>query len=105
MRWPRTKPANSGSGPSAQDLAAATAAIETVESLPLPSMWAGQGLVDLAQGRGHWPAFAQSALVTGLAGTLVALSCRNAVREGLTLHPSDNRVELDRSRHALDMAA
>ena len=42
---------NSGSGPSAQDLAAATAAIETVESLPLPSMWAGQGLVDLAQGR------------------------------------------------------
>jgi precorrin-3B C17-methyltransferase len=26
-------------------------------------------------------------------------------REGLTLHPSDNRVELDRSRHALEMAA
>ena len=24
---------------------------------------------------------------------------------GLTLHPSDNRVELDRSRHALEMAA
>jgi len=26
-------------------------------------------------------------------------------REGLTLHPSDNRVEIDRSRHALQMAA
>ena len=26
-------------------------------------------------------------------------------REGLTLHPSDNRVELDRARAALDMAA
>lgn len=26
-------------------------------------------------------------------------------RAGLTLHPSDNRVEIDRSRHALDMAA
>ncbi|WP_299280912.1 precorrin-3B C(17)-methyltransferase [uncultured Tateyamaria sp.] len=30
---------------------------------------------------------------------------RIAPREGLTLHASDNRVELDRSRHALDMAA
>lgn len=26
-------------------------------------------------------------------------------RDGLTLHPSDNRVEIDRSRHALEMAA
>jgi precorrin-3B C17-methyltransferase len=26
-------------------------------------------------------------------------------REGLTLHPSDNRVEVDRANHALDMAA
>ena len=26
-------------------------------------------------------------------------------RDGLTLHASDNRVEIDRSRHALDMAA
>ena len=26
-------------------------------------------------------------------------------RPGLTLHPSDNRVELDRSRHALEMAS
>jgi precorrin-3B C17-methyltransferase len=30
---------------------------------------------------------------------------RIAPREGLTLHPSDNRVELDRARHALTMAA
>jgi precorrin-3B C17-methyltransferase len=30
---------------------------------------------------------------------------RVARRAGLTLHPSDNRVELDRALHALDMAA
>lgn len=30
---------------------------------------------------------------------------RIADRPGLTLHPSDNRVELDRANHALDMAA
>ena len=30
---------------------------------------------------------------------------RVAARPGLTLHPSDNRVELDRAGHALDMAA
>jgi precorrin-3B C17-methyltransferase len=30
---------------------------------------------------------------------------RVAPRDGLTLHPSDNRVEIDRSRHALEMAA
>ncbi|MBP8840216.1 MAG: precorrin-3B C(17)-methyltransferase, partial [Giesbergeria sp.] len=30
---------------------------------------------------------------------------RIAPREGLTLHPSDNRVELDRARAALSMAA
>ena len=29
---------------------------------------------------------------------------RIAPREGLTLHPSDNRVEMDRARHALDLA-
>lgn len=29
---------------------------------------------------------------------------RVAERPGLTLHPSNNRVEIDRSRHALDMA-
>ncbi|MGI3211868.1 precorrin-3B C(17)-methyltransferase [Roseovarius tibetensis] len=30
---------------------------------------------------------------------------RVADRPGLTLHPSDNRVEIDRSRHALEMAS
>ncbi len=30
---------------------------------------------------------------------------RIAPRDGLTLHASDNRVELDRARHALDLAA
>ena len=30
---------------------------------------------------------------------------RVAPREGLTLHPSDNRVELDRAAHALELAA
>ncbi len=30
---------------------------------------------------------------------------RIAPREGLTLHETDNRVELDRAKHALDMAA
>ncbi len=30
---------------------------------------------------------------------------RVAPRSGLTLHPSDNRVELDRSHHALEMAS
>ncbi|MEM9576426.1 MAG: precorrin-3B C(17)-methyltransferase [Pseudomonadota bacterium] len=30
---------------------------------------------------------------------------RVATRPGLTLHPSDNRVEIDRSRHALEMAS
>lgn len=30
---------------------------------------------------------------------------RIAPRDGLTLHPSDNRVELDRASHALDLAA
>jgi precorrin-3B C17-methyltransferase len=29
---------------------------------------------------------------------------RIAPRDGLTLHPSDNRVEMDRARHALDLA-
>ncbi len=42
-------------------------------------------LVDLAQGRGHWPVFAESALITILSGSLIALACANGVKEGLTL--------------------
>ena len=42
-------------------------------------------LVDIAEGRGHWPVFAESAVITTLIGGLVALACRNGVREGLTI--------------------
>ncbi len=42
-------------------------------------------LVDLAEGGGHWPVFAESTILTLLVGGLVALACRNGVREGLTL--------------------
>ena len=42
-------------------------------------------LVDIAEGLGHWPVFAESAILTILVGGLVALSCRNGVREGLTI--------------------
>ena len=42
-------------------------------------------IVDLAEGRGHWPVFLQSALVTVFAGGLIALSCANGVKEGLTI--------------------
>ncbi|WP_299283363.1 TrkH family potassium uptake protein [uncultured Tateyamaria sp.] len=42
-------------------------------------------LVDLAEGRDHWPVFAESALLTILIGTIIALSCQNGVREGLTI--------------------
>lgn len=41
--------------------------------------------VDIAEGRGHWPAFAESALLTFVIGGLTALSCHNGNREGLTL--------------------
>ncbi|MGH1457314.1 MAG: TrkH family potassium uptake protein [Paracoccaceae bacterium] len=42
-------------------------------------------LVDIAEGRGHWPAFAASALLSMTVGGLVALSCRNGLREGLSI--------------------
>ncbi len=42
-------------------------------------------LVDLAEGRGHWPVFAESALFTFLVGGLVALSCQNGNKDGLTI--------------------
>ncbi|TMM50801.1 TrkH family potassium uptake protein [Sulfitobacter sabulilitoris] len=42
-------------------------------------------LVDLSQGLGHWPVFAESALITILAGGLIALACANGVREGLSI--------------------
>lgn len=45
-------------------------------------------LVDLAEGRGHWPAFAESAVLTILFGTLMALACRSGIRDGLTIQHS-----------------
>src|SRR6056297_601977 len=42
-------------------------------------------LVDIAQGLGHWAVFAESAILTILIGSLVALACRNGVRAGLTI--------------------
>ncbi|MGR3462504.1 MAG: TrkH family potassium uptake protein [Roseovarius sp.] len=42
-------------------------------------------LVDLAEGREHWTVFAESLIVTCLAGGLVALSCRNAMGHGLSI--------------------
>ena len=41
--------------------------------------------VDLAEGQGHWFAFAQAALITIFAGGATALSCQNGVRERLTI--------------------
>jgi len=42
-------------------------------------------------------------LATDVVGYIPYVS-RVAARPGLTLHPSDNRVEMDRARHALEMA-
>lgn len=42
-------------------------------------------LVDIAEGRAHWPVFIQSALITMLSGGLIALACANGVKEGLTI--------------------
>lgn len=42
-------------------------------------------LVDIAEGRGEWPVYLQSAILSMLAGGLVAVACANAVREGLSI--------------------
>ncbi|WP_299691351.1 TrkH family potassium uptake protein [uncultured Tateyamaria sp.] len=42
-------------------------------------------LVDLAEGRGHWFVFAESAMITLLIGGVLSLSCANSVREGLSI--------------------
>ena len=44
--------------------------------------------VDIAEGRAHWPVFAESAILTIPIGGLVALACRNSVGEGLTIRQS-----------------
>jgi len=42
-------------------------------------------LADLSQGNGEWPAFLQSGVITILAGGLIALSCSNGTKQGLTI--------------------
>lgn len=42
-------------------------------------------LVDVAEGREHWPVFAESLIVTCLVGGLVALACKNSMGQGLTI--------------------
>jgi trk system potassium uptake protein TrkH len=42
-------------------------------------------VVDLAEGRGHWPTFMEAGIITFLTGSLMALACQNGAREGLTL--------------------
>ena len=42
-------------------------------------------VVDLAEARGHWHVFAQTAILTILIGGLVAGACRNGVGDGLTI--------------------
>ena len=37
-------------------------------------------LVDLAEGRGHWQAFMQSAALTMLCGSFMAISCANTCK-------------------------
>tara|TARA_R110002049_G_scaffold23781_7_gene84868 strand:+ start:82154 stop:83602 length:1449 start_codon:yes stop_codon:yes gene_type:complete len=42
-------------------------------------------LVDLAEGRGHWRVFVESALITTLGGSMIALASSNGIKEGLTI--------------------
>ena len=42
-------------------------------------------VVDLAEQSGHWPVFLEAAVLTVLPGGVLALSCANSVRQGLTI--------------------
>ncbi len=42
-------------------------------------------VLDLVLGNGHWPAFLESAALTIVVGTIMALACANGVKEGLTI--------------------
>ncbi|TDK43094.1 TrkH family potassium uptake protein [Antarcticimicrobium luteum] len=42
-------------------------------------------IADLIEGRGEWPVFLESGLISVMTGGLIALSCANGVREGLTI--------------------
>jgi len=45
-------------------------------------------LVDVAEGRGHWPVFFESAVLTFLVGSLVALACHNTRHHRLSIRQS-----------------
>ncbi len=42
-------------------------------------------LADLIEGRAHWPVFLESAVITILTGGLIAISCSNGVKQGLSI--------------------
>lgn len=42
-------------------------------------------MLDLAAGNGHWPVFAQSAILTFMTGTFLAQATKNGVGQGLTI--------------------
>ena len=48
----------------------------------------GPLVADLAAGNGHWPTFAESALISIVCGGLMALACSNGVTGGLTIRQS-----------------
>ena len=48
----------------------------------------GPLVADLAAENGHWPAFAESALISVVTGGLMALACSNGVSGGLTIRQS-----------------
>lgn len=48
----------------------------------------GPLVADLAAGNGQWPVFLESAVITGLAGGLMALASSNGVKQGLTIRQS-----------------
>ena len=54
--------------------------VATLGLTMLPSFMA-----DLLAGNGHWPVFLESAIITSLTGTLLAMSCANGVTAGLTV--------------------
>ena len=42
-------------------------------------------VVDIVEGEGHWVAFLESAIISTMAGGLMALACSNGVRQGLNI--------------------
>ena len=42
-------------------------------------------LVDIAEGRGQWPVFMYSGILTALFGSLLAMGCSTGVKQGLSI--------------------